>query len=177
MNSIKNILTSILLMVLFLVLLIPERDDEEKSNKENGLLANAEVISSIRNDLNNKENSLLASEDDVFWSPSGSIWHFTHECGYLANSKTVYHGTVEEAKLEGKERACTKCGGNDRESIYEQLEDNEVQIGDVFFTKEGEKWHTNINCPSLNNAHKIYFGNKSLALVLGKTECCTECEK
>ena len=176
MKAIKNILISVLLVVMFLVLLIPQKNDSEGSNKENGLLANEEVISSIKQDLNNKENSLLASEGDVFWSPNGTIWHFTYECGYLANSQTVYHGTVEQAMFEGKERPCQRCGGFDIESIYEQIKDNEVQMGDVFFTKTGVVWHRDITCPTLINADKIYFGNKSLAISLGKTRACTECE-
>lgn len=177
MNVVKNIVTSVLLVLMFLVLIIPSKDAITVENKENGILANEEVISSIRQDLNNKENSLVASEGDVFWSPSGTIWHFTYECGYLANSQTVYHGTVEEARLEGKERACTRCGGYDRETIYEQIKDNEVQVGDVFFTKSGEVWHSSFTCKELSNAEKIYFGNKSIALALGKTGACLECGK
>ena len=79
------------------------------STRNTGILANDEVVSSIKQEIEDRENSLLAVDGDVFWTPSGTNWHESYKCSYLSNSKTIYHGTVEEAKLEGKEKACERC--------------------------------------------------------------------
>ena len=79
------------------------------STRNTGILANDEVVSSIKQEIEDRENSLLAVDGDVFWTPSGTNWHESYKCSYLTNSKTIYHGTVEEAKLEGKEKVCERC--------------------------------------------------------------------
>ena len=50
------------------------------------------------------------SEDTVFWTVSGSVWHVTAECSALAKSKSVLSGTEEQAKQAGKSRVCKRCG-------------------------------------------------------------------
>ena len=50
------------------------------------------------------------SEDTVFWTVSGSVWHVTAECSALAKSKSVSSGTEEQAKQAGKSRVCKRCG-------------------------------------------------------------------
>lgn len=143
--------------------------------KRTGILINGEVLASIRQELYDKENSLLAEDGDVFWSRSGVLWHSSHTCSYLANTKTVYHGTVDEARLEGKERACSRCFSESEEDIYGQLSQNPIMSGDVFFTRDGEKWHVSEDCTAIEDGIDIYHGNKALALALGKTEPCEEC--
>ena len=145
--------------------------------RNTGILANDEVVSSIRQELADRENSLLANEDDVFWTPSGTIWHSSHTCSYIANSKTIYHGTLEEARLEGKERACDRCAVNSVNNIYLQLEQNEVKQGDVFFTRDGECWHNDMNCEQIKGAQRIYFASKEIAESLGKAYSCDKCDK
>lgn len=143
----------------------------------NGILANEDVVSSIRQELQDKENSLLANPDDVFWTASGTLWHSTYNCSYLSRSKTIYHGSLEDAKLQGKTGACERCGagGNSIEDIYAQIENNSVAAGDVFFTKDGILWHTSDQCEKLLNADKIYHSNRALALALGKSAACEKC--
>ena len=50
------------------------------------------------------------SEDTVFWTAGGSVWHVTAECSALAKSKSVSSGTEEQAKEAGKSRVCKRCG-------------------------------------------------------------------
>ena len=50
------------------------------------------------------------SEDTVFWTAGGSVWHVTAECSALAKSKSVSSGTEEQAKQAGKSRVCKRCG-------------------------------------------------------------------
>ena len=141
-----------------------------------GVRADEEVVASIRQEIADKENSLLANENDVFWTESGKLWHSTHECTYLANSKTILHGTIEEARLDGKEKACERCSKSNYDSVYASLENNEYKQGDVFFTKDGSVWHTNINCSVIIGAQKIYFADEETAKHLGKVCACEECE-
>ena len=143
--------------------------------KNTGILVNKDVLASIRQELADKENSLLAQEGDVFWSKSGTIWHFSHTCSYLANSKVIYHGTVDEAQLEGKQRACSRCSKGGTENVYDQIADDPIRDGDVFFSQEGSVWHTVEECEALLREGKAYHGNISLAVALGKTDACSEC--
>lgn len=53
---------------------------------------------------------LPETEDAVFWTVSGSVWHVTAECSALAKSKSVSSGTEEQAKQVGKSRVCKRCG-------------------------------------------------------------------
>ncbi len=148
-----------------------------KESRNTGILANNEVVSSIKQEIADRENLLLANKDDVFWSPSGTIWHASYECSYLANSKIIYHGTVEEAKLEGKERFCERCAGEDNNAIYEKLAQNEIKSGDVFFTKDGDTWHKDLNCEKILGSQKIYYASLEIAKSLGKVHSCENCDK
>ena len=53
---------------------------------------------------------LPETEDAVFWTVSGSVWHVTAECSALAKSKSVLSGTEAQAIQAGKTRVCKRCG-------------------------------------------------------------------
>ena len=61
------------------------------------------------------------------------------------------------------------------ESIYEQIENNQLVAGDVFFVKDKNTWHSTDQCEELLNSDKIYHANRALAMALGKTESCEKC--
>ncbi len=166
----------IITFFLALCLILPACSSKNNEQRYTGMLADEKVVSSIRQDIEDKENSLLANEGDVFWTETGKIWHESYECSYLQNSKTLLHGTVEEAKLEGKLRPCERCSCSTFDDIYDSLVGNEYKSGDVFFTKDGSVWHTNINCRVILGAQKIYFADITTAKTLGKTKSCSECE-
>ena len=167
-----------LLLCLFLTLTVASCAMGSAGEGFIGILADGETVSSVRAELEEKENSLLASEGDVFWTPSGTLWHTTYKCSYISRSKTVYHGTLEEAKLDGKSGACSACGGSSTSGdVYEQIEGNDIMPGDVYFTRESSLWHSAPDCDMLDGADKIYHGNRALALALGKDETCERCKK
>ena len=169
-------LTTFFLILCVLCLALPACTPEDNDDRYTGILANEGIVSSIRQEMIDKENSLLANDGDVFWTESGKLWHKTPDCSYLANSKTVLHGTVEEAKFEGKEKPCSRCASEPNDSIYDSLKNNEYKIGDVFFTKEGDVWHKNINCSLIAGAEGIYYADEETAKYLGKSTACKECE-
>lgn len=166
------------LLMLFLVLcaLLVACSSNNNESRYTGVRADDEVVSSIRQEISDKENSLLANDNDVFWTESGKLWHKSVSCSYLANSKTIFHGSIEEARFEGKEKECERCFGSNLDSVYSALENNEYKTGDVFFTKDGTVWHTDINCPSILGADKIYFADVQTAKLLVKTDLCSECK-
>ncbi len=146
------------------------------TDKKDGILLDGDVLSSIIKDAQDKENSLTANEGDVFWTSSGKIWHKSADCSYLSNSKEIYHGTVDEAMLEGKERACDRCFATEEDKIYLEIENEPIKNGDVFFTRDGASWHSDINCSAICGAEKIYNASPEKASALGKDNSC-ECNK
>ena len=56
-----------------------------------------------------REGDSAPTEESVFWTESGSVFHLDPLCRHLAKAKEICYGTAEDAVLEGKERACTAC--------------------------------------------------------------------
>ena len=56
-----------------------------------------------------EENENISLTDIVYWTESGSVYHIDSQCGSLKNSTKLIQGTVEEALLSKKERACKTC--------------------------------------------------------------------
>jgi hypothetical protein len=56
-----------------------------------------------------REGASAPTEESVFWTKSGSVFHMDPLCRHLAKAKEIYYGTEEDAVHEGKERACTAC--------------------------------------------------------------------
>lgn len=49
-------------------------------------------------------------EGEVYWVPSGKVWHIRRDCSSLSRSTTILNGSVADAQAAGKERVCKKCG-------------------------------------------------------------------
>ena len=47
--------------------------------------------------------------DVVYWTESGTVYHLTKECSSLRHSENILQGSVDEALLAKKERACKSC--------------------------------------------------------------------
>lgn len=141
-------------------------DDPRNSGKK----ADEELLEEIYQELLEQKQPIYAEEGDVFWSPGGSIWHEDAECSSLARSKTILHGTVEEALTAGKERACLKCSGT-----AEIAPDDEIEEGDVFFTPNGATWHKSADCTYLARSENILHASVDEALEAGKERPCSKC--
>lgn len=46
----------------------------------------------------------------AYWAQSGKAYHLDSKCTALQKSKTVYCGTIKEARAAGKTAPCSKCG-------------------------------------------------------------------
>ena len=174
MKVIMKLIKLLIFLVIFAIA-FPSCVYSTNLDKSTGVLVDRDVMSSILQDMEDKENSYLVEDGEVFWTPSGKIWHATYECSYLSNSKEIYHGSIEEAMLEGKERACTRCFATDLDKEYEKLKEEPIVDGDVFFTRNENEWHTSINCSKLRGAENIYNSSIEKAIELGKTMACDEC--
>ena len=170
-----KILKILVICLAFLCIFSSCKNDKLSAN--GGILLDKYVLSSILKENEDRENSLMANDGDVFWTPSGKIWHASSDCSYLSNSKEIIHGTPDEARLAGKTGECSKCFLSDEDKQYEKLEGNPIEKSDVFFTKEGNAWHTDINCPKISGAEKIYNASIAKAKQLGKTHSCDECKQ
>lgn len=62
----------------------------------------------------NEEDTPLFAEADAartcYYTAGGSVWHYDSACASLVHSENVRSGTVEQAMLDGKTRACARCG-------------------------------------------------------------------
>lgn len=166
-------------IVLIMLAIFASCSVNEDTQRYTGVLANDEVIASVKQEIEDRENSLLATEGDVFWTASGKLWHATYSCSYIINSKNIYHGTIDDALLAGKESPCRRCGalslGGVDDEKYKPLEGKPIEDGDVFFTKSSSLYHKDINCPYLDGAAKIYHSDINTADKLGKVLECEEC--
>ena len=62
---------------------------------------------------NEKDAPVLADVDTsrvCYYTAGGGVWHYDSTCASLAHSENVRSGTVEQAMLDGKTRACARCG-------------------------------------------------------------------
>ena len=45
----------------------------------------------------------------VYWTEGGTVYHLRDTCSTLKRSKEIFHGSIEDAILAQKERACKTC--------------------------------------------------------------------
>jgi len=60
-----------------------------------------------------KQSAVNAIEGEVYWTQFGRKYHTADDCGALANSETLYKGSVEEAISSGKTDLCAFCAKRD----------------------------------------------------------------
>lgn len=45
----------------------------------------------------------------VYWTEGGSVYHHSSDCSSLRSSENILQGSIEDALLAEKERACKRC--------------------------------------------------------------------
>lgn len=73
-----------------------------------------------------KEQAEQQITDNVYWTPFGHKYHLDLDCGSIANSGTVYEGTVKESIESGRTSICSFCANRHPEYDYEQLNVEEI---------------------------------------------------
>ncbi len=173
----KNVRLITLLVTLMLLCVAIQACALGGEDKNTGIRADASAVSSVRAELEDKKNSLLAADGDVFWTASGTLWHSTYTCTYISRSKEIIHGSLDDALLAGKTGACTRCGtqSGGNEGIWESLESREPAAGDVFFVREGTTYHRSADCTELLGNEKICSASRAVAYALGAADECPIC--
>ena len=79
---------------------------------EQGEVLSAEEVEARRAALlaEREANANKPYDGTCFWLVSGSVYHISKDCNYIAGKENVQSGTVEEAGAAGKERVCSVCG-------------------------------------------------------------------
>lgn len=173
----KNVGLIALLATLMLLCAAMQACEIGAEDKNTGIRADASAVSSVRAELEDKKNSLLAADGDVFWTASGTLWHSTYTCTYISRSKEIIHGSLDDALLAGKTGACTRCAtqSGENDSVWESLESREPAEGDVFFVREGTVYHRSADCEELSGCEKICSGSRAVAHALGAVDECPMC--
>ncbi len=60
-----------------------------------------------------KDEAMNVITGEVYWTQFGKKYHTHDDCGSLANSETLYKGTVEEAIANNKTDLCAFCAKKD----------------------------------------------------------------
>ncbi len=132
MKNLK-ILLSVVLLVFLSVSFICCDFDESRNNLSGGVLLDDEKLSEIKNEILSGEPLETVSEgvtdeetaqptesapstekhtesdDIVYWTESGSVWHKSTSCSHLKNSKNILSGSVSDAEESGKTKPCSRC--------------------------------------------------------------------
>ncbi len=60
-----------------------------------------------QNTVTRNRKTRSSSGGTVYWTPNGSVYHYSRNCPTLSRSKTVYSGSASES---GMSRGCRVCG-------------------------------------------------------------------
>lgn len=153
----------------------------------NTVRVNGSVISSVSKEVESKTDP---SSDDmegcVFWTKSGTFWHTSITCHYLSRSKTIIHGTVEDAMFAGKSGICSACSKRSDGNGIELLDEDDgkeptnqdivEETSEIFFwVKAGKVYHKSADCRYISNSENVICGTEEEAKESGKERICSVC--
>lgn len=113
-------------VLMFLILVLNSCTEDRQTVEYQGRrLDDAEILEHIQSVLSEEESStepsvrlepkpwndsvVYASEDCVYWTKSGSVYHTNTNCRYLPEDAELFYGTREDAVFCGKSRCCSAC--------------------------------------------------------------------
>ena len=104
----------ILLLIVFILLQIfpPNKKDDSSSKPAETYSVSADVNKQTPQSDNRSSKPTEKyhwDPNNVYWVPKGTVYHSTSSCSYLDRSQRIYHGTVSEARMNGKSRGCSRC--------------------------------------------------------------------
>lgn len=116
-------------------------------------------------------------EGNVFWAPTGSVYHTNDLCHTLDRSVELTTGTVDEAIEAGRQKLCYYCAkAQDIEGIETAAEEIVLTDEDVVYWGEGnDLYHLSSECSLLDACDSLLEGNETQAKEAGKTGLCLDC--
>lgn len=153
----------------------------------NTVRVNGSVISSVSKEVESKTDPFSDDmEGCVFWTKSGTFWHTSISCHYLSRSKTIIHGTVEDAMFAGKSGICSTCSKRSDGNGIELLDEDDgkgptdqdavEEVSEKFFwVKSGKVYHKSADCRYISNLENVICGTEKEAKESGKERACSVC--
>ena len=86
-----------------------EQSKETDKNDKHSATETEIISSSAEENTTVETDSLHDTQDVVYWTQNGEVWHTEQDCRYLKN-KSVISGSQEDAIDAGKSRLCSSCG-------------------------------------------------------------------
>ena len=79
---------------------------------EQGDLLTADEVEARRDALlaEKEEGANTPYDGTCYWLATGTVYHLSPDCAYVAGKESVQSGTVDDARAAGKERVCSRCG-------------------------------------------------------------------
>ncbi len=142
-----GLLAAIVCFVPLIILLLKEKDLDPKVKKIASIVAIvvAVIASAASIDWNpvSAEDLAQAQSDaaeytvdgNVYWTQFGKCYHLTEECGSLANSATLYKGTVDQAFEAKRSKPCSFCASEEAIAAYNEERDSyldDASASDIF---------------------------------------------
>ncbi len=111
-----GVIVSTLAFVPFVILALTNKEADKKTKTVATIVAAVALLiagaTSIEyNPISEEEQqaAMTEIEGDVFWAPSGKVYHMDEDCQAFTNSEELTVGTVEEAIAAGRTRLCSFC--------------------------------------------------------------------
>jgi len=130
-----GVIVSVIAFAPFVVLALTNKDTDKKTKTIATVVAVIALLiagaSSFEyNPISEEEQqaAMTEIEGNVYWAPSGKVYHIDEDCQSFSQSVELTVGTVEEAIAAGRTRLCSFCAKNndvDTEGIL--TDDAEVE--------------------------------------------------
>ena len=200
--SIVAMLAQILLFALMFFGCV-DRFAGENSGPETPKVLTPEDIESIFASVTVDEIDKYPSDTDeagneiVYWLKGGEVWHSSKFCGSISRAEpdSVFQGSVSDAVIAGKKRACKTCSDGEEfdyvvtsdetfnentDTISESAQESVIVIDAdtiVYWLKNGSVWHLDSSCRSLSGSNKssVISGSLKEAYSQGKERGCKNC--
>ena len=132
-----GLIASLICFVPLIVLLLKEKDLDEKTKKIATAVAigvaliagaasvdwnpvSAEDLAAAQNDA-----AEYTVDGDVYWTQFGRCYHFDEDCQSLRNSATLYKGSIEEAFEAKRSKPCSFCASEEALAHYREQQDDD----------------------------------------------------
>ncbi len=132
-----GVIVSVIAFAPFVILALTNKDTDKKTKTIATVVAVIALIiagatSFEYNPISEEEQqaAMTEIEGDVYWAPSGKVYHIDEDCQAFTNSEELTVGTVEEAIAAGRTRLCSFCAKrNDVDT--EGLLTDDVEVDDA----------------------------------------------